>query len=336
MERSDLLSKFKGTVIGAAIGDAIGKAVEDIPAKEVYKFYGNIINDFVKSHPSSPSDFLKPHQVSAETIIMKILLESIVKTKMIDVYDFAMRLVEWFKKEKVHRYVDPNILLIVQGWEMGIPTSEVNLRTSSIDNVLHTIVVGLFHYNYPTLAGEGAKLVALVTGKGEDLEDSAQIIGCGTALLVNGEADLSSLEGKLQFIEDITEYVSLSEKAISYLQKVKENLKKDISLKEAINIFGNGSYVWEALPLALYLFLKDAHYPQKAFLNAVNSYGDFGGDTDAIAFLVGGWVGAYWGIEVFPEHWVKDVEFSEELLKLSEELYKIVVENNHGEENKTL
>ena len=35
-----LLSKFVGTVLGAAVGDALGKGVEDLTEDEVIEFYG--------------------------------------------------------------------------------------------------------------------------------------------------------------------------------------------------------------------------------------------------------------------------------------------------------
>jgi len=321
-----LLSKFKGTVVGAALGDAIGKAVEEVPAKDIYEYYGKPITDFVKSHPSSPSDYLLPHEVSAETELLKLALESIVEAKTFDPYYFLQKLIIWVKEQKVHKYLEPTILNIVKALEEGLTADDIGVvKTSSIDNILHTIVMGLYHYNQPTLAAEGARILALVTGRGEDLEDGARIAGAATSLLVGGEEyDFDDEKEKLNFLEDIIDYCSELNKGGKYIEKVKEALKENLKLEEAILRFGNGSYIWEALPLALFIFLKDVNYPQRAFLNAVNAYGDFGGDTDAIGFLVGAWVGAYWGIEVFPSDWVEKVQYSKELQELAEKLYEIV------------
>jgi ADP-ribosylglycohydrolase len=320
-----LLSKFKGTIIGAALGDAIGKAVEEVPAAEVFDYYGKVIDGFVKSHPSSPSDYLEPHEVSAETELLRLALKSLVERKGFDPYDFANKLIQWVENTKVHKYLEPNILSVVKALAQGISPDQLGLKSASIDNVLHTIVMGLYHYDNPVLAAEGAKLMALITGRGQDIEDGAQIVGAATALLIDGDYDFNNPEEKKRFIDDITQdSPSLSDKAKKYLQKVKEALDENLNLNEAILRFGNGNYIWEALPLALYIFLKDAQYPQKAFLNAVNAYGEFGGDTDAIGFLVGSWIGAHWGIEVFPPQWVEKVQYSDELLQLAEQLYNIL------------
>jgi ADP-ribosylglycohydrolase len=49
---------------------------------------------------------------------------------------------------------------------------------------------------------------------------------------------------------------------------------------------------------------------KNAILKAVNSYGDFGGDTDAIAFITGGLVGGYLGFSAIPKDFVECLEDS--------------------------
>ena len=59
-------------------------------------------------------------------------------------------------------------------------------------------------------------------------------------------------------------------------------------------------------------------------MNAVNSYGRAVGATHAIGFLVGGWLGAYWGVEIYPPQWVEKVEYSKELLELADKLLQLL------------
>jgi len=319
-----LLSKLQGTAIGAALGAAFGKAVHEIPSENVESYYGKPITDFAKSHPSSPFDYLKPEEVPPEVEIFKIALESLVEAKNFEPYVFLAKLVEWFEKKEFHKYLNPTLLNVLRALKDGENPQEVYMRSSSISSILHTISMGMFHYNYPTLAAEGAKLMALLLARGKEIEEGAKIIGAATALLIEGEIDLSEEKSGEKFIDWILESVPEPGDGEKYLNKVKQALRENLKLDEAIKFFGNGEYVWESLPLSLYIFLKDAQYPQRAFFNAVNAYGEYGGATAYIGFLVGAWIGAYWGIEVYPPEWVKKVELGEELLKLSEELYKIL------------
>ena len=319
-----VLSKFKGTLVGAALGAAMGKAVAEVPASQVLSYYGKAVGGFVKSHPSSPYDFLKPEEVPAEVELLKITVESLVETKSFEPYHFVSKLVEWLKKSEFHKYINPTLLNVLKGLAEGTPPEELYSRSSSITAILHTVAMGLFHHNYPTLAAEGAKALALILAKGKEISEGAQVIAAATALFVEGEFDLSLDEEKEKFLDEAAESCTELEEGRRYLERVKGALREKLTLSQAIEFFGNGEYVWESLPLSLYLTLKDIQYPQKAFLNAVNSYGEYGGATAAIGFLVGAWIGAYWGIEVFPPEWVDRVQYAKELTTLAEELYKIV------------
>ncbi len=319
-----LLSKLKGTPVGAALGAAMGKAVHEIPARDVYDYFGKPITNFSKPHPSSPYDFLLPEEVPAEVFLLKVALETLVEAKGFDPYRFVAKLVAWLEEGEVHRYLNPTLLNVLRALKEGEPLEEVYLKSSSISAILHTVAMGMWHYDNATLAAEGARLMALVLARGREIDEGAQIIGAATALLIEGEIDLSEENEKYRLLEEIADSCPELVEGKKYLQKVEEALKRNLKLEEAINFFGNGEYVWESLPLALYLTLRDIRYPQRAFLNAVNSYGDFGGATAAVGFLVGAWIGAYWGIEVFPPEWVEKVELSKELVQLAEKIYELL------------
>ncbi len=319
-----LLSKFRGTAVGAALGAALGKAVHEVPAKDVYDYFGKPITDFSKSHPSSPYDFLKPEEVPASVILFKIALETLVEAKNFDPYIFVAKLVQWLESTQVYRYLNPTLLNVLKALKEGEPPEEVYYRTASIDAIVHTVAMGMFHYDYPTLAAEGAKLMALVLARGKEVEEGSQVIGAATALFIEGEFDLSDPQERKRFVDEVIDSCTELEEGRKYLDRVKEALDRNLKLEEAIRFFGNGEYIWESLPLALYLTLRDIRYPQRAFLNAVNAYGEYGGATADIGFLVGAWIGAYWGIEVYPPQWVERVEFAKELQQLAEKLYEIL------------
>jgi len=319
-----LLSKFKGATAGAAVGAAVGKAVEGVPTDAVFEYYGRAVGGLEKSHPSSPYDYLKPEEVPASVELFKLALESIVESKGIDPYDFAARVLDWVASREYHKYLEPTILNVALALLQGEPLTEVVRRTASVDAILHTSAAGIYHFDNPTLAAEGARLLAKVFAEGKEVDQGAQVLGAAVSLLLDGDFDLGREEEKLRFLEELEESCPELEEGKRYLGRVKEALKEKISPRDAVNFFGNGDFVWEAIPLALYLFLADADRPQRAFLNAVNSYGATGGATTALGFMVGQWIGAYWGEEVFPPEWIEKVELAKELEELAEKLYRLL------------
>ncbi len=109
----------------------------------------------------------------------------------------------------------------------------------------------------------------------------------------------------------------------SYMDKVAQLLKDGASVEQGINTLGNSTYLLESLPLSIFIFLSNTEDPIEALWSAVNSYGDYGGDTDSIGYLVGSYLGAYFGERVFPPYLVENLENSSYYISLADKLYEI-------------
>ncbi len=321
----DIRSRFRGAVIGAALGDAIGKSVEDITAEDVIEFYGSRVEGFVPPHPLSPSHGQLPEETSDETTVFRMLLESLVSKKSLDVRDFLKRLILWYEDELSHRYPDPVLLSAVDYLSRGKNPSLQAVRSSSVEGILRCVAVGLFHYYSPPLAVEGGKLVAILTHRSDEISEGAAVLSGAIAYLVNGEFYLEDFREKLRFLEALENLVN-TERFRRVFERIENLLVEAQGLETAIETLGNGSYVFEALPLSLYILLSNSHMPLEALWQAVNSYGDFGGDTDSVGFITGALVGAYAGVEVFPKHLIEDLENSEYYIELADRLYEITEE----------
>ncbi len=102
-------------------------------------------------------------------------------------------------------------------------------------------------------------------------------------------------------------------------------MDKDASYEEAINELGNGSFSLEAVSQALFIFLKTPSDTQNVIIQAANSYGNYGGDTDAIALIAGAFAGAYNGEESIPIAWKASLKSYNEIVKLAKKLYKVAL-----------
>ncbi len=316
------LQRFKGAVIGGALGDAIGKSVEDVVEEEVFQYYGSRIEGFVEPHPSSPAVGQSPYEVSDETIIALLLLESIVSKGAVDVRDYLNRLILWLEDEKSHRYPDPTLIVSLQLLSSGINPSTHGITSGSVEGILRSVMVGLFHYRNPSLAVEGSKLVSLLTHRSDAVRDGSAVLGSAISFLLLEEFDLHSLNERIRFVNSLKTYVE-DPRHRKTLEAVQELLIEQADLDMAIRVLGNGSFTFEALPLSLFIFLSNIDTPLEALWWAVNSYGDFGGDTDAIGFITGSLLGACFGLGVFPGHLVSDLEDSARYEELAEKLYDI-------------
>ncbi len=317
-----IVDKFTGVVLGSALGDAIGKSVEDVVEEEVYEFYGGRIEGFVAPHPSSPAYGQLPEETSDETTISTILLESIVSKKAIDIKDFLNRLILWYEEEEKHRYPDPVLLTAIDLLSRNINPSSHGITSGSVEGILRSVVVGLFHYYDPNLSAEGSKLVSLLTHRSEAIADGSAVLGSAISYLVSEEFNLKEMNEKIRFLNALKGFVSnRSHRRI--IDTVQDLLLESADLDMAIKNLGNGSYVFESLPLALFIFLSNTESPLEGFWQGVNSYGSFGGDTDSTGFIVGALTGACWGIDVFPRDLITNLEGADRYEYLAKKLYDI-------------
>ncbi|MDQ7037884.1 MAG: ADP-ribosylglycohydrolase family protein [Aquificota bacterium] len=314
--------KFIGTVLGGALGDAIGKCVEEVVEDQVYEFYGGRVEGFVQPHPSSPAYGQLPEETSDETTPVRILMESLTEKKALDVRDYLERLIDWYRNETTHRYPDPILLASLEILSRGENPSSYGIVSSSVEGVLRSVVMGLFHYYNPDLAAEGAKVVSLLTHRSEAVLDGASVLGACIAYLVLEEFDLRFLDERVAFLNTLKRYTSKSSHR-KVIEEVQRLIHEGADLDTAIYRLGNGSFVFEALPLSLFIFLSNIENPMEGFWWGVNSYGSFGGDTDSIGFLVGSMIGAYFGAEVFPAHLIEDLENASYYEDLAKRLYDI-------------
>ncbi|NPA54318.1 MAG: hypothetical protein GXO21_06590 [Aquificae bacterium] len=312
-------NKFRGTLIGAAVGDAMGMCVEEIPIDEVVLHYGGEIKEICEPHPASPASSLKAGENSSEFQIVKIVAESIAEKGKLDIKDILRRYIEWSEREELHNYVDPYFLVAIEALKEG---REIERGGYSIEGALPAIPVGMYHYKNPALAVEGSKAVVMLTHRNEIVLDAASVIAVSISECIQSRFYLS--EEYPYFIELLKTFVQ-KEETKEFLDKVKTLLDRDASYEEAIDELGNGSFALEALSLSLFIFLKTPEDSESAIIHAVNSYGNYGGDTDSIGLLTGAFAGAYNGEESIPALWKTRLKDYKEIIKLADKLYKVAL-----------
>ncbi len=310
-------NRFRGALVGAAVGDSMGMCVEEIPFDEVILHYGDKITNICEPHPASPASYLKAGETSSEFEIVKIIAESLSDKKMLDIKDIIERYIIWEEKEELHSYVDPYFLLAVDALKNG---REIERGGSSIEGALPAIPLGMYHYTNPVLAVEGTKAVVMLTHRNEIVIDTASVLAVAIGELLQGKFYLE--DEYHYFIKLLKTFVQKDETRF-YLDRVETLIRKDASYEDAVNELGNGSYALEALSQALFIFLKTPGNTENVIIHAVNSYGNYGGDTDSIGLIAGALAGAYNSEESIPSRWKVALKNYIEIVKLADRLYTV-------------
>lgn len=305
--------RIKGAVFGAVIGDALGTLVEEMDRETVKRAYGGAILGFMEPSPLSVCPYLKRGQYSHESQIFLLTLEVYAEKGYFDENLYIEKLIEWVKDEKSHRYPSGAHVNAALSYAAGLESDEARVKACDVDGAIPAVAAGLFRWDSSSEAYQEGAYVSSITHSDETLVDSAGVLAAAVSMAVGGRAELSTLEGKLSFVDSLRE-LARSENVRGYLDLLVQVLKKgELPLDDVILLLGNGSFAPEAVSLGIYLFLRYPSSYRRAVLSAVNSYGEFGGDTDAVAFITGALSGGYLSISAVPKEWIECLENSRQI-----------------------
>lgn len=315
-----LEEKIEGAVFGAVIGDALGTLVEEMDKETVKKAYGGPILDFKEPSPLSVCPHLKKGQYSHESQIFLMALRVYAEKGYFDESLYIEELINWVKDEKSHRYPAGSHVNAALSYAAGLEPDEARVKACDIDGAIPAAAAGIFRWDSSYDAYSEGRYIASITHDDEALVDTAGVLAVAVSEVLGGRVLLSSREDRLGFVEVLREFAQ-TQMVRSYLDLLYQALAKEsVSLDEIILLLGNGSFAPEAFSLSLYIALNNSKSYRRAVVTAVNSYGDFGGDTDAVAFVVGALVGGYLGISSIPEEWLKCLEGADYIDLLAKKL----------------
>ena len=282
-----MLLRYKGCLLGAAIGDAMGMPGEGTPA-DLWRAECA----FRRAYRGHPNEALAPGQYTDDTQLM-LLSADLLAGRAFSLEGYAGRLRALYRSG-AFRFPDGSVaaacLRLVDG--SSPEASGVNSTTAGCIPAAIPFALAL---RDPVELRETVARVASVTHT-----NPAAIAGCsGIAMLIHHTLAGSPDDLDLAWGEVSREDVLLGEKIRHALYLEKEG----ISLEHAIRMIGNDLSVYQTLPLAFFLM---ARYSNAGEL--LSMVGHVGGNTDTVGFICGAYLGARYGKNVLPAHLVEGLE----------------------------
>jgi len=297
--------RFLGSMLGGAIGDAIGELAF------LYKKKDQLCKEVEKCQLLVYTDDTAMAIGIAKAIVERSDLEEMHLGKVLD---------NEFCKEPWRGYAPgpPTVFALVRSRKLTYSEAAASLYggSGSYGNgaAMRVAPVALFFHALPKKDFyEKVKLSAMITHTHPIGIDGAVIQARAISLALT-KTEISYEE----FIDDLIQFCQTKEMK-GKLKLLKELLSKKEEPKNAINKLGKSVAAHESVPFSLFCFLRHPYSFKDCLMCAVLN----GGDRDTLGAMACSICGAYLGIDAIPQKWKKKIENLDLIKELTEKLYEM-------------
>ncbi len=300
-----LLKRFKGCLLGLAIGDALGAPFE-----------GSLITSTaqVKTYAHE----MPLLRYTDDTHMAIGIAESFINCREFNVTDMAERFINNFEREPWRGY-GPGPPSIFKKIRSGVQWDQAALYIypgGSYGNgsAMRVAPLALFFYQNRDKLIAATRLQSRIT--------HAHSLGIEGAVLQALAVALVATDAFNLYARDILKLLKTYATEEIYLRKLAktETLlnQENVEAKDIVFQLGNGIEAYNSVPAAICCALRHPNSFEKAVIEAVS----LGGDADTIACMAGAISGAYLGIDAIPQEWIFKLENREYLEKLALDLWE--------------
>lgn len=288
-----------GVLLGTAVGDILGAAVEGYNRAAILDIYGEVI-DFL---PSSRGQGC----YTDDTEMTLALADSIIANKGVDAHFCAQNYAHFYHSHRGYGSAAHVVMSKLKEGSDYRETGTIIFKDGSYGNggAMRIAPVGLVYANCDDEGLKKAVTDAVrCTHVHPEGVDGALVQAKAVALLsrLDSPAELD----RNAFLKELYRFANshMMKTKLSYLD---EELKNDTPDARVVSHIGNGIRAVEAAPCALLAAIRYIDSPETAVIKAVN----FGGDTDTIGAMTGALMGALHGKDWIPARWLDNMENDE-------------------------
>ena len=325
---NDRYNKIAGSLIGGAVGDALGYQIEfkkGIKDKEVTRFNGKgiISDDTQMTLFTANAIIFRENRLRDRGIAL--LPEDAIYYAYLDwlqTQDGIQRehpSVTWLKdipELNVCRAPGVTCMGALSSGRKGTIEEPIN-DSKGCGTVMRVAPIGLAG-NDPKAVGElAAKASAITHGHPLGMIPSYVLAGMIYYILNN---NMNIKDSLYKSIDDLKEWNKYKEEDVNYfinlIDKAVNLSESNINDLDAIRELGEGWVAEEALAIAVYSCLKYSNSFEDVVVCAVNH----DGDSDSTGAIAGNIIGVYLGLDSIPSYYVDNLELKDVILKISRQL----------------
>jgi len=309
-----MIEKFQAVLLGFAIGDALAAPIEDV----IQDTLGGAIKitSYTKALPSHPLKHLEPGQYSDETQAMLLVGQSLVESRGFVPDNLVHHFVDWFQGQKLRalwRFPSNTMMKACRKLASGVPWNQAGFPSAGVIATVRTVPILLAFWRNSTLLKDAVEKSCRMTHTDSRVVAASLVLAAAIKMGLEGSEPTpdilinAAIERSQAFAPDIAKR----------LKVMRDCLKMEPTL--AMEQIGKGGFCLEAVPAALYWFLR---YPRQ-FDEMMIESANIGGDSDAIAAVAGAVFGAFNDLSAIPQRWIDRLENADKIKQLGCDLYRL-------------
>lgn len=313
---------YRGGLVGAAIGDALGATVDDLSREEVKERFG-VHREIVGGGRLK----LKPGDVADDTMLVLAVAQSLAEKGEADLRDIVKRMTEWFTADSHGKGLGPTTkaaLGALKPKAKDLTSAARKISEQQKQNVagsgclLRVAPVGMLRrVQFKELIMDTINVCRL-THYDQRCVDAAIAFNFGVAYLTSGKDPSKLLFKTWRFLMD-------ARSSKEYREMVGEHEPADDMVKalKAINdiqyddLRPSGSAI-DTTQAAYWLGLNAIDF-EEGLVRAVN----LGGDSATLGAVAGTLLGARFGEHAIPERWLEIITLRKELEAAADRLCRL-------------
>lgn len=337
------LNIFKGCLVGGAVGDALGYAVEFMSASSIFKKYGagGIAEYELHNGVAEISDDTQMTLFTATGLLlgttrgeMRGIMGDYVDTYILECYR------DWYRtqtenyplSEECHyswlvnlhemfaRRAPGNTCLsaLAQGGK-GTIEDPIN-QSKGCGGIMRVAPIGIYFAGKgrpeEDIDSIGARAAALTHGHELGYIPAAMLVHILQRIIDHGESIPEAVQNALVSIPALFPKAVHMRELISLVQEAVRLSEEQTDDLTAIRKLGEGWVAEETLAIAVYCALKYSDDFEKGIIASVNH----DGDSDSTGAVTGNILGAALGFDSIPEKFIDKLELKDVILEVAEDL----------------
>ena len=324
-KRNVVKSRIRGSILGTAIGDALGAPFEMMDRAKI-EALAPVIDGFMQNfaHPQ-----LGPGQWTDDTQLMRTILWSINVEGAIDPYGIAKYTRKVFEEEQLRGW-SRSVISAAKRLARGVPWYDaanesigvgngVAMKAAPLGVYLAKYLKNDYDYKVHQIGPNMRHAIVSIIGVGQITHHELGIMG-GVMQSVLIGLSLNGAKNKKLILKVLGTIENEFSGATRFTDKLRQAIKYT-SIEEVADNIGVGSKAdksWVA-SAAVFLNTKKRGDATDRMIELIKQ----GGDCDTTAAMFGALAGARWGTSAFPSNLRQDVEGSKEILKMADDLYEV-------------